>query len=55
MAEQIKMLFGMNTPGGPWNIVLNVGPPDPPQRGGGRPNFTFWDPLLSSEWLKLEI
>jgi len=31
MAEQIKMLFGVNTPGGPWNIVLDVGP-DPTQR-----------------------
>jgi len=27
------MLFGMNTPGSPWNIVLDVGP-DPPQKGG---------------------
>jgi len=26
MAEQIKMLFDVNTPGGPWNIVLDVGP-----------------------------
>jgi len=26
MAEQIKMLFMVNTPGGPWNIVLDVGP-----------------------------
>jgi len=34
MAEQIKMLFGVNTPGGPWNIVLDVGL-DPPQRGEG--------------------
>jgi len=33
MAEQIKMLFRVNTPIGPWNIVLNVGL-DPPQRGG---------------------
>jgi len=29
MAEQIKMLFGVNTPGGPWSIVLDVSP-DPP-------------------------
>jgi len=36
MAEQIKMLFGVNTRGGPWNIVLDVGP-DPPQTGGGEP------------------
>jgi len=33
MAEQIKMLFGLNIPGGPWNIVLNVGP-DPSTKGG---------------------
>jgi len=25
MAEQIKMLFGVNTPRGPGNIVLDVG------------------------------
>jgi len=24
MAEQIKMLFGVNTSGGTWNIVLDV-------------------------------
>jgi len=28
------MLFGVNTPEGPWNTVLNMGP-DPPQRGEG--------------------
>jgi len=33
LAEQIKMLFGMNTPRDPWNIVLDVGP-DPPHREG---------------------
>jgi len=32
MAEQIKMLSGMNTPGGPGSIVLDVGA-DPSQRG----------------------
>jgi len=32
MAERIKMLFGVKSPGGPRNIVLDVGP-DPPQRG----------------------
>jgi len=26
MAEQIKMLFGVNTPRGPRNIMLDVGP-----------------------------
>jgi len=39
MAEQIKMLFGVNTFGGSWNIVLDVGP-DPPQ-SGERPTFKF--------------
>jgi len=29
MAEQIKILFRVNTPGGPWNIVLDGGS-DPP-------------------------
>jgi len=36
--EQIKMLFGVNTPGGPWSIVLDVGS-DPSQRGKGSPFF----------------
>jgi len=46
MAEQIKMLFGVNTPAGPRNIVLKV--VLIPH------SFEFWDPLLSPEWLKLE-
>jgi len=25
MAKQIKMLFGVNTPGGPWDIVFHGG------------------------------
>jgi len=29
MAEQIKMLFGVNIPGGPLNTVLDVGPDSP--------------------------
>jgi len=33
-AERTKMLFGVNSPGGPWNTALH-GDPDPPQRGGG--------------------
>jgi len=33
-AERIKMLFGVNTLMGQWNIVLDRGP-DPPQRCGG--------------------
>jgi len=33
-AERIKILFGLNTPGGQRNIVLEWGP-DPPQRGKG--------------------
>jgi len=35
MAEQIKMLFGVNTPGGPRNIVLDVGPDPHTERGRG--------------------
>jgi len=54
MAEQIKMLFGMNTPGGPWNIVLKVGPVPTTDRGRG-PLLNFGTPLISSEQLKLEI
>jgi len=42
MAEQIKIPYGANTPVGPWNIVLDVGP-DLPQR--------FWDPsYLRNGW-----
>jgi len=33
MAEQIKILFGVNTLGGPRNIVLD-GHPDPPKAKG---------------------
>jgi len=33
-AEQIKILFAVNTPWGPRNIVLD-GRPDPPQRADG--------------------
>jgi len=32
MAEQIKMLFWMNTPGGAWNVVIEGGA-DPPTEG----------------------
>jgi len=35
MAEQIKMLFGVNTLGSLWNIVLEMGPDPPTQRGRG--------------------
>jgi len=52
-AEQIKMLFGVNTPGGPRDIVLDVGP-DPPTERGRRPTFKFLDLLISPERLRLE-
>jgi len=52
-AEPIKMLFGMNTPGDPWNIVLDVGP-DPPQRGEGGPLLNFGSLLIFPEQPKLE-
>jgi len=46
MAEQIKMLFGVNTPGGPRNIVLDGGP-DPPQRGDSmQPSPNYFSLLL---------
>jgi len=43
MAKQIKMLFGVSTPGGPWNIVLNVGPDSLTERGRG-PVLNFGTP-----------
>jgi len=51
MAEQNKILFGMNIPGGPWNMVLDRGPDPPTDRGRGR-TFKFWDPLISPQRLK---
>jgi len=53
MAEQIKILFGVNTPGGPWNIVLD-GVMIPHREGSRDILFEFWDPLISHERLKLE-
>jgi len=53
MAEQIKRLFGANTAGGRWNIVLD-GVLVTPQRKEGRLTFKFCDPLVSRELLKLE-
>jgi len=44
MAEQIKMLFGVNTLEG--NIVLDVSP-NPPQKERGGPTFKFWDPRIA--------
>jgi len=46
------MLFGVNTPGGPRNIVSDVGL-DPPREGGS--TFKFWDPIVSPEWPATEI
>jgi len=40
MAELMKMLFGVNTPGGSWHIVLDVGPDPPTERGRG-PGIKF--------------
>jgi len=50
-AEQIKMLFGVKTLGGPWDIML-LGGPKTPQLERGL-TFKFWDHLVSPEWLKL--
>jgi len=51
MAEQIKMLFGVNTFWGPWNIVLDVGFNPPAERGRGLA-FMLWNPFISLERLK---
>jgi len=45
-AEQIKILFGVNTPEGPRNILLD-GVLIPHIEGEG-------DPFISAEWLKLQ-
>jgi len=39
MAEQIKMLFGVNTPEGPWNIVLDGGADPPTEEGESGPKM----------------
>jgi len=49
MAEQIKMLFGVNTPGG-HGTLLDVGPDlPPPHKEGKGATFKFWDPLIFPE------
>jgi len=45
MAEQIKMLFGVNTSGGPWNTVLKEHPNLPTERERG-PAFNFGNPSI---------
>jgi len=40
MVKQINMLFGVNTPGGLWIIVLDGGS-DPPTERGGDPVLNF--------------
>jgi len=49
-AELIKMLFMMNSLGGPWNTVLRAGT-DSPQRGWGKLGkiLPIMDPLHISE------
>jgi len=45
MAKQIKIMFGVNTLGDPWNIVLAVGPDlSSPTITGRGPTFKFKDP-----------
>jgi len=56
MAERIKMLFGMNTLGGPRNIVLD-GALIPPQREEGircslRQSTLFYSFLISYLWVE---
>jgi len=52
-ADQIKMLFGVNTPGGPSNIVWDGGP-DPTTERGHVTYFWILGPLASQERRKLE-
>jgi len=55
MAGRIKILFGMNTSGGPRNIVLD-GDPWLPQRVGGswRKFHQLWTHYISQDGLRLE-
>jgi len=43
MAERINMLFGVNTPVGLRNIVLDGASDPPPQKGGAKVGEYFWD------------
>jgi len=55
-AKRIKILFGVNSLGGPENILLD-GSSDPPRRGGGGVGKIFcllWTHYIFSDWLKLE-
>jgi len=54
MAEWIKMLFGVNTPGGPRNIVLDGGADPSTGERAGDIILNFGTPLISLEWLQLE-
>jgi len=54
IAEQIKMLFGMNTPGGPRNIVLDVGPDAPTERGRG-PVLNYGTPFGTAKSRNLKL
>jgi len=58
-AEQSKMLFGVNTSRGSWNIVLDGGLDPPIQRGrggvGGENFCQLWTLYISQEWLNLDI
>jgi len=47
------MQFGVNNPGGPWNIVLDMGP-DPSIEKGSGPLLNFGTLLLSPKRLKRE-
>jgi len=41
MTEQIKMLLGMNTAGGSWNVVLDGDPDSLSQQWGGEVGGKF--------------
>jgi len=48
MAERIKMLSGVNTPGSPWNIMLDGGPDLPTERS----HVTYFWILGPSSYLR---
>jgi len=51
----IKMPFGVNTHGGPLNIVLDGGSDLSHREGSHDLLIEFWDPLVSPGRLKLQI
>jgi len=52
--KRIKMLFGVNTPGSPWNIVLDMGLNPPPPDREGEKEFGKMLPIMDPLYV-LEI